>query len=198
VDVPGQTIIENEDGTQEIQGTASRSTDQSSNGTSLGLSISSSGGFGGGGPGGGGGGGSGDGTNGTRQAQSQTQPDPRCQKPLPGNSTVTKNVNFLRQLTYMSGGQGAPFVAWLLNVAPGGKWDYKQSGQPGSEMMGNFNFGATGSDFFSPTTLLSGAGIVQLLTLPSNSSGGIPFVMPPYGDESGDQIDIQAGIDAGC
>lgn len=64
--------------------------------------------------------------------------------------------------------------------------------------MGNFNYGATGSLFFGPTTLLSSAGIVQLLTLPSNSSGGIPFVMPPYGDESGDQQDITAGINGGC
>ncbi len=59
------------------------------------------------------------------------------------------------------------FLIWLNNVRPGGSQDYKLSGQPGSEAAGNFNFGATGSLFFSPTTLISGAGVVQLATNPA-------------------------------
>jgi RHS repeat-associated protein len=135
-----------------------------------------------------------------QKAQSQ-KPDPRCTKSLRGNSTVTQNINFLRQLSYMSNGNFAPLVTWLMNVAPGGAWDYK-NGAPtrGNDMMGNFNFGATGDVIFpnSPTTILSGAGVVQLVTNPSGSDGGIPFVLPPYGDDALGQSEIQAGIDGGC
>jgi len=55
-----------------------------------------------------------------------------------------------------------------------------------------------GATFFGSVTLLSAAGVVQLVTQPSNSSGGVPFVAPPYGDEAGDQADIAAGIGGGC
>lgn len=94
----------------------------------------------------------------------------------------------------------APFYTWLTNVAPGGAWDYKLSGQPGSEDMGNFNFAATGNIFFgpSPLTLRSGAGAVQLLTYPQGSSGGIPFLLAPYGDAINDQQAITAGINGAC
>jgi len=133
----------------------------------------------------------------------QTVPqNPLCGNKLPGGSTVNQNVAQTRASLF----QGSPIapvpflamIQWIENVAPNGAWDYKTSGQPGSEQMGNFNYGATGSVFFSPLMLKSAAGIVQLLTLPSNSSGGIPFLLPPYGDEAGDQADIQAGITAGC
>ena len=131
--------------------------------------------------------------------------DPLCDKPLPGGSTVNQNVNRTAASLYTMQGVGPyslplPLAAahWISNVAPNGPWDYKTSGQPGMEQMGNFNYGATGAVLFSPLTLLSAAGIVQLATLPSNSSGGVPFVSPPYGDEAGDQADIRAGISAGC
>jgi Bacterial toxin 44 len=137
---------------------------------------------------------------GTAQSPNQNtkQPDPRCTQPLRGNSTVTQNINFLRQLSYLSNGNFAPFMAWLFNVAPGGAWDYK-NGAPtqNNDMMGNCNFGATGNLFFSPTTILSGAGVVQLATNPSGGDGGIPLVTPPYGDDTAGQAQIMAGINGG-
>jgi len=91
------------------------------------------------------------------------------------------------------------FEIWLNNVRPGGRWDYKLTGKSGTEAAGNFNFGATGSMFFSPITLISGAGVVQLATNPANSSGGIPFFLAPYGDDAVNDIpNILAGINGGC
>jgi RHS repeat-associated protein len=146
----------------------------------------------------------------TNQYVCQRPQDPRCHQPLPGppgpgGGTVSGNVQYIGIASASGGLTGAPntgsiaFLIWLNNVRPGGSQDYKLTGQPGSEAAGNFNFGATGSVFFSnPITLLSGAGVVQLLTNPLNSSGGIPWLIPPYGDEQGDQVDITAGINAGC
>jgi hypothetical protein len=92
------------------------------------------------------------------------------------------------------------FLIWLENVAPGGAWDFKRyAPNRTNDMLGNFNFGATGTIFFSnPTTLLSGAGVVQIVTNPSGSDGGIPFLIPPYGDDVQGQQEISQGIHGGC
>jgi Bacterial toxin 44 len=137
--------------------------------------------------------------------QGQQQKPSECDAPLPDSSTVRQNVRGLDKytgdlMTNPRAAEAALFVTfgtWLGRVAPGGSWDYKL--QPGgTERNGNFNFGATGSLLFDSRTLLSGAGVVQLLTLPSASDGGVPFVSPPYGDQIKDQNDIKAGIAAGC
>lgn len=65
-------------------------------------------------------------------------------------------------------------LSWIGRVWPNEQWDYKRK-RRGTEMMGTFNFGATGGIFFDLKTLRSGAGIVQLFTLPSLSDG-VPFV----------------------
>jgi RHS repeat-associated protein len=137
-----------------------------------------------------------------KQTQNQTQQDQRCKNALPDGRNVNSNV---RQTEIeagfdraFSGNSVGALMNWLFRVVPGGAWDYKLSGQPGSEAAGNFNYGATGSVFFGPLTLKSAAGVVQLATLPSNSDGGIPFVKAPYGDSAADQTDIQSGISGGC
>lgn len=105
------------------------------------------------------------------------------------------------QLTGAQNPSGTMFFIWLQNVAPGGAWDFKQNAPTRSnDRMGSFNFGATGNVFFpnSPTTILSGAGVVQLVTNPSGSDGGIPFLTPPYGDDQQGQREISQGINGGC
>ena len=141
----------------------------------------------------------------------QRQTPTSCHTKLPDGSTPAQNRQKLIDQANAMNNMPKPFVrgpadlgylgalgTWLANVSPGGSQDYKLSGQPGSEAQGNFNFGTTGTLFFGSTTLHSGAGIVQLLTLPSGSDGGIPFLVPPNGDAWDDYADIQAGIDAGC
>lgn len=130
--------------------------------------------------------------------------DPLCHQPLRWGGTVSGNVQYLRQLQgTLAGMTNNPalvtFMVWFRNVAPGGAWDFKQNGGTrNDDMMGNFNFGATGTQFFNPTTILSGAGVVQLVTNPSGSDGGIPFVTPPYGDDNQGQQETSAGINGGC
>jgi hypothetical protein len=131
--------------------------------------------------------------------------DPLCHQPLRGGGTVSGNVQYLRQLQGLLTQFGAQnpamiaFLTWFQNVAPGGAWDFKANGGTRTDdMMGNFNFGATGTQFFNSTTILSGAGVVQLATNPSAGDGGIPFVSPPYGDDNQGQQEISAGINGGC
>jgi len=92
------------------------------------------------------------------------------------------------------------FVYWLENVMPGVTWDYKKNGGTAyADMMGNFNFGATGNVLISnPTTILSSAGTVQLIANPSGSNGGVPGLIPPYGDDTAGQAQIMDGINGGC
>lgn len=96
-----------------------------------------------------------------------------------------------------------PFLYWFHSVAPGGQWDYKSVGHTGAQaayddMMGNFNFCATGSVLFDQTTIFSDAGTVQLLTNPAGGQGGMPFVSPPYGDDLLGQEETKQGINGGC
>jgi RHS repeat-associated protein len=129
-----------------------------------------------------------------------------CDALLPDGRTVRQNVRqFQNELNdYMSGryteplsGYYAAVGMWVARVQPRGPWDYKLQ-QGGTERQGNFNFGATGSLLYDERTLLSGAGVVQLWTNRGISSGGIPFVKFPYGDNLNDIGAIRAGITAGC
>ena len=131
--------------------------------------------------------------------------DPRCSERLPDGSTVSENVQTLlaRAMAAAISPQSSDAAVfqtygyWLSMVREGGHWDYKR--QPGgSEEIGNFNYGATGSIMFNAGTLLRAAGAVQLVTLPSASDGGSPIGGPPYGDQVRDQNDILAGIGGGC
>ena len=127
-----------------------------------------------------------------------------CHARLPDGGTVAQNVQsidrLMGELLRSSDTSEYAFFgaigAWTAKVQEGGTWDYKVHG--GTETEGNFNYGATGSVMFSPRTLLSAAGAVQLVTNPSVSDGGVPFISPPYGDQIQDQNDIKAGIAAGC
>ena len=125
-------------------------------------------------------------------------PDPRCHQPLPDGSTVSQNVNYLRQMAGAQQPYAIPFYTWLRNVWSGGAWDYKTTGLPGMEAMGNFNYGATATVFFGPLTIQSGAGVAQLMFNPGESSGGIPFFTSPYGDAADDVPFVLAGISGGC
>lgn len=133
------------------------------------------------------------------------QRDSRCEQSLPDGSTVAINVrtivaHALDQATNPRLSDAAIFQTygyWFAQVRERGGWDYK--GQPGgTEEIGNFNYGATGSVLFYRNILERAAGLIQLLTLPSASDGGSPIGRWPYGDQKQDQYDIAAGISAGC
>ena len=81
-----------------------------------------------------------------------------------------------------------------------GWWRVGLQNERWGEAMGNFNYGATANIFFgsSPLTIRSGAGVAQLMFNPGGSDGGIPFLVPPYGDAANDVPDINAGINGGC
>jgi len=96
---------------------------------------------------------------------------------------------------------------WLVNhVRPGGAWDYKMRYGEGFEDFGNFNYGATFSAaHVSPALALWAAGVVQVLsgnstmgwTFPAGvglKSWQLPTVIPPHGDDPGDQALVQRGI----
>ena len=93
---------------------------------------------------------------------------------------------------------------WFYNqVKTGGPWDPKTPnskfpdfGNPKWDDFGNFNYGATGNGFgFSDGILLRGAGAAQTDRGPGDpGSLRHPLGIPPYGDEPGDQIQIQRGI----
>ena len=100
---------------------------------------------------------------------------------------------------------------WLGRVWPGGKWDYKEQGKTREqkieyEKFGNFNYGATGAAIGIPDrVLLIAAGTVQYTRSffghPYRPSFGRPWSGSPYGDDPGDQVLIQSGIDyyrSGC
>ena len=132
--------------------------------------------------------------------QSNPKQDPRCHAPL-GGSTVSQNAQTIGTLRGIDPNGYSAFVYWLWSVAPGGQWDYKVgtgANGPYYDMMGNFNFGATGIVLgLSPTTILSGAGLAQLAS-PAKGDGGIPFIQPPYADDQKGQSEITAGMNGGC
>jgi len=139
------------------------------------------------------------------QPGDDSKQDPRCKQLLPDGSTVNSNVRILlarllSQATNPHSSDAEVFQTygyWVAQVREGGRWDYKRQ-RGGSETIGNFNYGATGSVLLDTSTLLRAAGVVQLITLPSASDGGNPFGTPPYGDQIRDQSDILAGITGGC
>jgi len=129
--------------------------------------------------------------------------DPRCYQMLPDGSTVAQNRTRLRliirsQVGPPGAGYAAAFGAWFQSVLPNGPWDYKT--QPGgTDAMGNFNYGATGSLFFPDELLLRAAGAVQGPN-PENQGHFLDDVddgPTSFGDQPQDQQNIIEGIH-GC
>jgi RHS repeat-associated protein len=85
--------------------------------------------------------------------------------------------------------------SWFYNqVRNGGPWDYKQQGHQYQD-FGNFNFGATGSAFGFPDSVLSrAAGWAQQQAGTSSPNWGHCYGSHPYGDDPDDQVQIQ-GLD---
>ncbi|MFA0813730.1 RHS repeat-associated core domain-containing protein [Microbulbifer epialgicus] len=74
-----------------------------------------------------------------------------------------------------------------------GPWDYKQKGRK-YEDFGNFNFGATGSAFGFPQSVLQrGAGWANQKADPTRKNLGSPWGWYPYGDDPSDQEQIEKG-----
>jgi uncharacterized protein RhaS with RHS repeats len=84
---------------------------------------------------------------------------------------------------------------WFYNqVRNKGPWDYKQQGRK-YEDFGNFNFGATGSAFGLPDSVLHrGAGWANQKADPTRKGLGSPWGKYPYGDDPNDQEQIGKGI----
>ena len=131
--------------------------------------------------------------------------DPRCSTPLPDGSTVNDNVRNLQARAMEAATSPHASDAALFGVygyfvgmvQGGGRWDYKR--QPGgSDEMGNFNYGATGSVLFGTELLQRAAGGFQLMSDPSRSDGGTPLTGFPFGDQFLDQQAIIDGANAGC
>lgn len=108
------------------------------------------------------------------------------------NIAITKDAMW--QLQFQNTGTE---LNWFYNmVNTGNPWDYKQQGEQYVD-FGNFNFGATcGAMGYSLYFCQSAAGLARdwralRLRLPLGS--GIPFVIPPYGDQANDQRQIMAG-----
>ena len=89
---------------------------------------------------------------------------------------------------------------WFYNqVGNKGPWDYKQRGSQYQD-LGNFNYGATGSSFgFPDSILLRMAGWAQRQAGTSKPEWGSPLGSAPYGDDPADQVLVRDGIQyAGC
>jgi len=135
-----------------------------------------------------------------------------CTTRLPDSRTVAENVNQMRSRAeellsnpFTAEGAYAVLISeWMTKVAPGGGWDYKLM-QGGTDEMGNFNYGATGS-LLLPAGLLVRIGgsdqIVQHLIdaerHPYSGDWGTPLdPLPRVGDDPDDTKAILAGAD-GC
>lgn len=76
-----------------------------------------------------------------------------------------------------------------------GPWDYKQQGSQYQD-FGNFNYGATGSAFGWPDTVLERmAGWAQQQAGTSKPEWNSPYGSAPYGDDPSDQEQIRNGIE---
>ena len=88
-------------------------------------------------------------------------------------------------------------LAWFVDmVNTGNPWDYKQQGEQYVD-FGNFNYGATCAAMgWSLLVCQGSAGLAHdwrayKRNLPLGN--GIPFLLPPYGDQSADQAQIANG-----
>jgi len=118
-----------------------------------------------------------------------------CDVPLlPPGVSIDQNIRQAQMMTGM--GFIGPGIGFAELVMPGGAWDYNGVNNqfPQYEAGGNFNYGATGRAMgFDASTLLTAAGVVQLITGPRSLSNGLPGV-GSNGDFPEDQENIQAGI----
>jgi RHS repeat-associated protein len=146
------------------------------------------------------------------EAPPNRTPDPRCKARQPDGSTVNENVSNICERAWRAATDPYPDDAaifqgygyWIAMVRPGGRWDYKQ--QPGgTDNIGNYNYGATGTYLFPPEVLARVGGADQILQHaydpehhPYNSSWGTPMShLPRTGDDPRDTQAILAGAN-GC
>ena len=89
---------------------------------------------------------------------------------------------------------------WVNRVRPGGEWDYKRPA-PGAwgDYAGNYNYGATGSQFFSNDQLLRAAGLEQIFSGRYDPKNGVPWRDRNetdnryFGDNADDREPIEGG-----
>jgi len=86
---------------------------------------------------------------------------------------------------------------YKAQVKKGGPWDFKKYGLKKYEEFGNFHFGATCYAMgFPEIVCLSEAGKAQSVDNPGQpKQPGIPYLIPPFGDQSVDQYNIERGFD---
>jgi hypothetical protein len=112
----------------------------------------------------------------------------KCGKipPAPPGADIDSNIKEAAQ-------HWNPF--WFYNQVDDFRpWDYKRQDRL-YEDFGNFNYGATGSAFgFPDSVLLRAAGVKSLLDHGIQQRFGTPWGNPPYGDDPNDQAQMRKGI----
>ena len=150
---------------------------------------------------GGGSNGNGSGGNAPNNAQ-QGKPCTNVPQSPPGAS-ATSNTNLVKQ--EVQGMSPATKLYYFdLVFQTGGTFDYKASGDQYMD-YGNWNFGYVCAANYRPTFCQSTAGMNRMYRAAKQHhnpfGSGVPFIKPPYGDQSGDNQQIRSGIQAsqsGC
>lgn len=138
----------------------------------------------------------------------QCSEDNRPIEALPPGQNINENIRLMKRLKHIADTTVVPdvttAVAMIMNVRPGGVWDFKDQSQyplPGDgtsyDRAGNHHFGAiAAASGFTLVDALSGGGVVALgieLTGGISAGKGVPWIIPPYSDRPEDVRDITGG-----
>ncbi len=132
--------------------------------------------------------------------------------PMPRNVNLAQNIALAKQqrVDHWYAYRAIYNAVWMINrVRTGGQWDYKRLSPTGTllyEPFGNFHYGVVMTSAGWPPWLTRwGAGAYQAIFGPRefawSFSAGVganiwqwPTVLPPHGDDPGDQLMISLGI----
>lgn len=119
---------------------------------------------------------------------------------IPPGVNIDKNMERVQQEMNSVGHMPSPgdpvaYGAMTQLFSPDHEMDYKRGGHPEYRDFGNYNYGAVGSaGGLSPYELHSAAGVVQMLQNHWDPSDGVPYLVPPFGDNGRDYEKIDQGI----
>ena len=124
--------------------------------------------------------------------------NPFTAPPAPLGTSVDFNIMLTQYaMNDIGGDYTGTQLAWFYNmVNTSGPWDYKQQGDQYTD-FGNFNYGATCGAIGWPLYFCQGAaGLAhdyRAFNLGLPLGNGIPYLIPPYGDQAADQDQIANG-----